>query len=285
MSYYTYYREETQRTDVTDEALMARAQGGDMSAFTALVRRYETRLFNYIRRMVGNASDGEDLFQETFLRVHKHLHKFRTSALFRPWVYRIATNLCRDHLRYRGRRPTISLVAPSGNDPGGSPALDRVEGQNPNPGEVAQGRVDGREVAGGSRRAIGQTPQRLRHGPLRRHALSGLPRARESARRASTANNLKQWGLICKMYSGESHGEVYPPMTRYGDMWVPDLELLYAKYLSDPSILVSPSLPNSKELLKELGKLVDEKPIDWVAVTDAVAEAFRTATERVGSDE
>ena len=56
------------------------------------MKRYEKPLFNYIRRIVGSAADAEDLFQETFLRVYKHLDGFRTTGLFRPWLYRIAGN-------------------------------------------------------------------------------------------------------------------------------------------------------------------------------------------------
>jgi len=133
-----------------DEGLMAMAQRGDGPAFERLVKRYEHRLFNYIRRMVGSSADAEDLFQETFLRVYRHRNRFRTSARFRPWVYRIATNLCRDHLRYRRRRPALSLNAPAGD--AGTALADTVAAPNPGPEEYARER----ELAAHIEAAIGR---------------------------------------------------------------------------------------------------------------------------------
>ena len=95
----------------TDEHLAARARGGEESAFAALVRRYEQPLYAYARRLLGQTADAEDVFQETFLRVFQHLDLYDTARPFRPWLYQIATNLCRDRLRYRMRRPTLSLDA------------------------------------------------------------------------------------------------------------------------------------------------------------------------------
>ena len=76
--------------------------------------------------------------------------------------------------------------------------------------------------------------------------LPALARARESARRASCANNLKQWGLVFKMYSGESKGEKYPDSSRWtGNQWPFQYgvasECIYPEYLSDYNILECPS--------------------------------------------
>ncbi len=131
------YQKETERTaDLTDEALMSRAQSGDTGAFEVLVRRYETPLFNYIRRTTGSAADAEDLFQETFLRVYQHRERFRRGAPVRPWVYQIATNLCRDVLRKRRRRPQVSLDAasPTAN---GTSLMDTAKANDPAPSAVA----------------------------------------------------------------------------------------------------------------------------------------------------
>jgi len=129
---------------------MAMAQRGDGLAFERLVKRYEHRLYNYIRRMVGSSADAEDLFQETFLRVFRHLNRFRTSARLRPWLYRIATNLCRDHLRRRHRRPALSLDASVGGN--GAALADTVAVPNPGPEEWARER----ELAGHIEAAIGR---------------------------------------------------------------------------------------------------------------------------------
>ena len=93
---------------------MARVQQGDDQALATLIQRYEQPLFAYARRMLGNAADAEDIFQETFLRVYLHRDRYRRDAPFRPWVYRITTNLCRDRLRYRRRRPEVQPIENDG---------------------------------------------------------------------------------------------------------------------------------------------------------------------------
>lgn len=83
--------------------------------------------------------------------------------------------------------------------------------------------------------------------------LPALARAREAARRSSCQNNLKQFGLIFKMYSGESPGSKYPPMqfeakgNHHAEIAVgPMVSAIYPEYLTDPAIALCPSDPNSK---------------------------------------
>ncbi len=109
--------------ETPDAVLVGRARSGDAGAFAALVRRYERPLYAYAKRMLHSADEAEDVFQETFLRVHLNLDRFRDGAPFRPWVYQIATNLCRDRLRWWRRRPVVSLDAPrAASDDGGTMA-------------------------------------------------------------------------------------------------------------------------------------------------------------------
>lgn len=85
--------------------------------------------------------------------------------------------------------------------------------------------------------------------------LPALARARESARRASCANNLKQWGLVFKMYGNESKGGMYPPqeleMGCGSDIvclaFGPEANAVYPEYLTDPSIIFCPSDPDDNE--------------------------------------
>jgi RNA polymerase sigma-70 factor (ECF subfamily) len=80
----------------TDEELMLAYQGGDVKAFEELFARYKTRLFNYLRRALGDPVQAEDLFQTLFLRVHRARGTYRPTAAFSTWVYTIARNLVRD---------------------------------------------------------------------------------------------------------------------------------------------------------------------------------------------
>ncbi len=82
--------------------------------------------------------------------------------------------------------------------------------------------------------------------------LPALARAREAARRSSCQNNLKQWGLVYKMYTGESEGGKFPPiqveLLSYRDVQVaagPLVPAIYPEYLTDPAIAICPSDPNS----------------------------------------
>jgi RNA polymerase sigma factor (sigma-70 family) len=97
--------------------LVERAKAQDEAAFEQIMSLYADRLYNYILRMVGNATDAEDLVQETFLRAYQGLPNFDGRASLGTWLYRIATNLCIDHQRRRARRvPTVSYSAHDDED-------------------------------------------------------------------------------------------------------------------------------------------------------------------------
>jgi len=119
-----------------DETLAQRAVANDMNAFGELMQRYKGSLFGYICRMVSNRADAEDLFQETFIQVYKNLKQYRSDMPFRPWLYGIATNRCRDHFRKRNRRPQeVSWM--SGINDEQADSLERVEANTPSPAELA----------------------------------------------------------------------------------------------------------------------------------------------------
>ena len=75
-----------------DESLIADALKGSSYAWEKLVKRYETRIYNYGLRLTGNATDAMDLMQEVFLGVYRNLHRFRGDAKFSSWLFRIAHN-------------------------------------------------------------------------------------------------------------------------------------------------------------------------------------------------
>jgi len=73
------------------------------------MKRYQRQVYNLAYRMIGNAEDAGDLVQETFLRAYSALPTFRQDASFLTWLYKIASNLCIDHLRSRKTRSALSL--------------------------------------------------------------------------------------------------------------------------------------------------------------------------------
>jgi len=92
-------------SSLDDLSLIARFSKGEQDPFGLLVGRYEGVVRAVLYRLVGNVDDAEDLAQETFIRVHGHLGKFRGDASLKTWILRIASNLARDFHRKRKRRP------------------------------------------------------------------------------------------------------------------------------------------------------------------------------------
>jgi len=87
-----------------DLALVERCRKGDLSAFETIYRTHSGRLYSVACRMLGNPADAEDLLQEIFLAAHRKLDSFRGESALGTWLYRLATNLCLDHLRSRATR-------------------------------------------------------------------------------------------------------------------------------------------------------------------------------------
>ena len=85
-------------------ALVERCRRGDLAAFEQIYRAHSGRLYSVAYRMVGNVADAEDLLQDIFLAAHRKLDSFRGDSALGTWLYRLATNLCLDHLRSRGTR-------------------------------------------------------------------------------------------------------------------------------------------------------------------------------------
>ena len=98
-------REQLRQSD--DSAVVTAFLGGEERAFQELVERYQTRLLNFIYRTIGDRDRAEDLVQEVFIRVYRHLHRFDRSKKFSTWVYTIASNLAKNELRNRSRSPLV----------------------------------------------------------------------------------------------------------------------------------------------------------------------------------
>lgn len=94
-----------------DDALVARLQRGDDSAFEAIVRGHGGRLLSVARRFLGNNEDAQDAVQDTFIRAFKAIHTFEARAQLHTWLHRILVNSALMKLRERRRRPTESIEA------------------------------------------------------------------------------------------------------------------------------------------------------------------------------
>jgi len=97
---------------IPDEALMLQYAQGNVHAFNELLERHRQPLFGYLCRMLGSREAAEDTFQEVFLRVINSRHRYRKSAKFSTWLYRIAHNSCMDVFRWEKYRKAESLSAP-----------------------------------------------------------------------------------------------------------------------------------------------------------------------------
>jgi len=111
----------------TDEDLVAEFVAGNQAAFAELVERYRRELFSFLQRFINEAALAEDLFQETFIQVFRSAATFDSKRRFRPWLFTIAANKARDHLRASMRRGTQSLDNISGHDAEQGTFIDLME--------------------------------------------------------------------------------------------------------------------------------------------------------------
>lgn len=86
-----------------DAALVLRVGEGDVGAYRELVRRYAPKLLRFAERLLRDASEAEDVVQETFLRLWQRARDYTPDARVTTWLHRITHNLAVDRLRARGR--------------------------------------------------------------------------------------------------------------------------------------------------------------------------------------
>ena len=143
----------------TDKNLIDAHLQGDSEAFGELVRRYGDSLLGYLTKICRNREQAQDLFQETFRKVHEKAHTLKSSN-FKSWLYTIATRVAMDSLRRSRRVRMVSLNSTAGCEGDNCPELGAValadETQDPSAEAVRSEQKD--QV----RRALASLPDRQR---------------------------------------------------------------------------------------------------------------------------
>src|SRR5262245_51994953 len=140
----------------TDEHLLLRYRDThDPEAFAILVRRYERELYNYLRRYLGDADQADDVFQATFLQVHRRCHLFDRNRRLRPWLYSIANHQAIDSMRRSRRHQVMSLYVPNHHGPDSSTLASTLESKVPSP----SAQLENDEEQAWARRAVARLPE------------------------------------------------------------------------------------------------------------------------------
>ena len=156
-----------------DDELMERYRAGDEAAFTLLVRRHQQPLINFIARYINDRDSAEDLAQETFIRIFKASRRYKPGqAHFKTWLYHIASNLCKNELRNRGRRNRYRVDSVIESD-GDSEQIDLIENAPADAASQPEVALERKELHEAIQRAIAELPERYRL-PLVLRDLQGL---------------------------------------------------------------------------------------------------------------
>jgi RNA polymerase sigma-70 factor (ECF subfamily) len=101
----------------SDEELIEACRAGESSAFETLVSRWEDKIRGAAWRVLGSEEEAREVAHEAFVKAYGALAGFKSEARFSSWLYQIALNLCRDRLRRRKTRATVSLEQLEENGP------------------------------------------------------------------------------------------------------------------------------------------------------------------------
>ncbi|MBD3337197.1 MAG: sigma-70 family RNA polymerase sigma factor [Candidatus Eisenbacteria bacterium] len=172
----------TEIHNLSDDDLMAGAARGEAACLEELVRRWQEPVLRFLRRMLGDPAEAEDLAQETLVRVIRSADAYQPRGRFRSWLFRIAGNLARNEIRRRKLRRFLSLdalaetVFGSGREPGRQPAIPSSPG---GPGRNPGLDLEAAELQDALQRAVLKLPERQRQVLILRR-LEGLTQ-REAA--------------------------------------------------------------------------------------------------------
>jgi len=122
-----------------DAELVRRFNAGEASAFLEIMTRYRDKIFGITFALLHNRADAEEITQDTFIRAHRGLARFRGDSSLATWLHRIAVNLARNRYWYffrRRRHATLSLDCPLGEDRAAT-FTDLVASDAPDPARAA----------------------------------------------------------------------------------------------------------------------------------------------------
>ena len=160
-----------------DDELMKRFRKGDVDAFNLIVRRHRVALVNFIAHFIGgNHDSAEDLAQETFVRMFKASSRYKAgTAKFSTWMYHIASNLCKNELRNRGRRGRffVDNVGTNNEDTGHSAREDLIATAPADSAFQPEIELERKELQHTVQNAIAELPERYRL-PVSLRDLQGL---------------------------------------------------------------------------------------------------------------
>jgi RNA polymerase sigma-70 factor, ECF subfamily len=148
-----------------DAQLMTALASGNDPALNAIMRRWSPRLSAYLHRCCPDPATAADLLQETFVRVYQRRHSYDPARSFSTWIYTIATNLVRNHVRWQKRHP-VTLLDHAALSLSAPPVEERDPAEN----------LECQERAAAVRSAIQHLPEDLRD-PLVLSTYEHLPHA------------------------------------------------------------------------------------------------------------
>jgi len=114
----------------SDVLAMSRLREGDDLALNEIMNRWQGRLTGYLLRLTGSEAVAIDLAQETFVKVYGNRFRYRPSGAFSTWLFAIASNLARHHIRWKLRHPAISIDASAGTQ---HSMLEGLQAADPDP--------------------------------------------------------------------------------------------------------------------------------------------------------
>ena len=142
-----------------DADLVQATLAGDGSAFEVLIERYQRRLFGLVRHYTRNATEVEDIVQDTLLKAFSRLDSYQQNAAFYTWLYRIAVNTILDFMKRKGRSPVHAVEDPEivgRSETGASDATTQRLSIRPD------ARLERDEIAGITRTVMDELPEIFR---------------------------------------------------------------------------------------------------------------------------